>query len=248
MQASLLFKSGAVALLAAAALPASALSLTLPTSALQANATMTFSTDAMDALTIQGTKISALGTTTAVGTDGRSFNLPVTSNTLNIGLLPPSITPTKGESMGAALGLTLGKNTVTLANMAIDFTKKTVSADSWVNGANKTSVALYTFNIAQGLQVSLKGGLSLTMKLDHLTMTQAAADVIANGLNIKPYLRPALTLLDYGAIDINITPALRFGISGKAYTPPPVPEPSTYALMGLGLVAAGFVARRRAAK
>lgn len=246
MQAKSLFKLSAASLLVAAALPASALNLTLPTSALQANATLTFSSASVQALNGVGIKRSALGTSTALDSTGTAFNLPVTSASVAIGLFPPSLTATSGQSMGAALGLTLGSNTVTLGNMTIDFAKKTVSSDAWVNGTNKTNIAIYTFNIAQGLSISMNGGLHLTESLNHLTLTQAGADTIANGLNLNPYVRPALTMLDYGTININITPALRFGVSGKAYTPPPVPEPSTYALIGLGLVAAGAVARRRA--
>lgn len=247
MQAKHLFKLSAAALLVAAALPASAFNLTLPTSALQANAVLAFSTDSVQAMNGVGITRTALGTTSQIGTGGTTFNLPVTSASVNIGLFPPSLTATSGQSQGAALGLSLGSNSVTLANFAIDFNKKTITADSWVNGLNKSTLAVYTFNIAQGLTISMSGGLHLHESLNHLTLTTAGADKIANGLNINPYLRPALTMLDYGTINIDIVPALRSGVSGKPYTPPPVPEPSTYALVGLGLVVAAKVARRKKA-
>ena len=249
MQVTHTVKLGAAALLVAAALPASALTTTLNTTWLAANARLDFSADAASALDTAGISRTALGTTTAIGTSGNSFNLPVTSATVDIGLFPPSLTSVAGSSMGAALELNRGTGKdLIIGNMAIDFKNKKVTADAWSNGV-KSSLDVYTFNIAQGLTISLNGGLSLKEKLDHLTLTSSAVDTFAAALKLPNVTKSLLAGLDYGTINIDIGVALRSGgpVSGKAYTPPPVPEPSTYALMGLGLVAAAYVARRKSA-
>lgn len=240
---------GVASLLVAAAWPASAgLVTTLNTSALQADARLDFSTDAVQAMSGVGISRTALGTTKEIGTGGVSFDMPVTSATTNLNLFPPSLTSVAGSSMGAAIGLNSGSNSLILGNFTLDFKNKAVKADAWANGA-KSSLNVYTFNIAQGLTLSTTGGLSLHEVVDHLTLTSQAADTFASALNIAPLLKPVLTMLNYGSITIDIKPALRAGgsVSGKAYTPPPVPEPSTYALMGLGLLAAAKLARRKKA-
>jgi hypothetical protein len=249
MHAKHVFKLGAAALLVAAALPASAFVTTLNTSALAANARLDFSADAVNALDTAGITRKALGTTTAVGTGGASFNLPVTTASVDIGLLPPSLTAVSGASIGAALDLNRGAGKdLILGNFTVDFKNKKVSGDAWSNGV-KSALDIYTFNIAQGLTISTKGGLSLKAKVDHLTLTSAAVDTFASALKVPGVLKTTLAGLDYGSISVDIGVALRSGgaVSGKAYTPPPVPEPSTYALMGLGLLAAAKVARRKKA-
>ena len=82
MQVTRTFKLGVASLLVAAAWPASAgLVTTINTSALEANARLDFSTDAVQAMNGVGISRTALGTTKAIGTGGVSFNMPVTSAT-----------------------------------------------------------------------------------------------------------------------------------------------------------------------
>jgi hypothetical protein len=248
MQATRIFKLGVASLLVAAAWPASAgIVTTLNTSALAANARLDFSADAVNALDTAGITRKALGTTTAIGTGGASFNLPITTATTDLSL--SGLTAVSGASIGAALDLNRGAGKdLILGNFKVDFKNKKVTGDAWSNGV-KSALDIYTFNIAQGLTISTKGGLSLKAKVEHLTLTTAAVDTFATALKVPNVLKTTLAGLDYGSISVDIGVALRPGgaVSGKAYTPPPVPEPSTYALMGLGLLAAAKVARRKKA-
>jgi hypothetical protein len=252
MQAIRYFKLGIASLLVAAAWPASAgLVTTLPTNLLNANARLDFSEDAVGALDLAGVTRTALGTATAIGTTGASFNLPVTSATTELSLFPLSLTSVAGTSNGAALELNRGAGKdLIIANAALDFKNKKLSADVYVNGVKTSLSTVYTFDIAQGLSLSTKGGLTLHEVVNHLTLTSEAVDTFASALGLKGALKATLGSIDYGSITIDISPTLRLplgSVSGKPYTPPPVPEPSTYALVGLGLLVAAKVARRKSA-
>ena len=226
-----------------------ALTTTLPTSALNANGTLTFSADAVNVLNTVNVNRTALGTTTAVGTTGSVFVLPVTSATTAISIWPPSITATSGTAMGSAIGFDRGPgNSLIFGNARLDLSAGKVYADVWQNGV-KSYLNIFDFHVAQGLTLSLNGGLNLKEKLDHLTLTTDGVNAFTSALHVPNALKGFLASIDdFGSIDINISPTLRTplgSVSGKAYNPPPVPEPATYVLTTLGLIAAAVCAARR---
>lgn len=76
-----------------------------------------------------------------------------------------------------------------------------------------------------------------------LSITQAGFDFFKNSLGLGATGISALTAVtDYGSVTSN----LKFSVREVGAVVPEVPEPSTYAMMAIGLVGLGFVARRRA--
>ena len=258
-----LFRSlASAALCLSSCAPAMALSITLPkipTAWLNANAYLNFSEDAISALDLAKVQVTALGSASDVANATYSYNLPITSVTARVGF-KPLVEPVAGEVMGAALDLSRGQGKdLILGNFAINFTQKVISGDAWLNGI-KSTLPIFTFEVDAPLSITLKGGLALTEQLNHLSLTDAAADSFVSALKIPPVLKSTLTSIDFGNIDIRINPSFRKPwFNGKAFVPPvndmmlksaslmptsPVPEPSAVILMLLGLVGLTAISHR----
>jgi hypothetical protein len=222
--------------------------VTLNTAGNKAVSTLVLSQKAQDLSKSAGVSYGAAGNATT-GANTATFNLPVTQAVLNAGLFTAP-TPISGKSIGSAILATKGTKQIGLANFSVDYATHTVTGDLISNGTS-TSIAMFAFKEQTKLNLSLKG-LSLTMNqtLNNLTLTSAANAKFGSALGLSSGMQSSFAGLDFGTITIDISTAARAGklaIGNRAFTPADmVPEPSTYALMGLGLAGIGFVARRKA--
>lgn len=122
-----------------------------------------------------------------------------------------------------------------VSNLNVDLVNNRVYADiSGGNGVGDlTNFYLWDIgNISGDTQITGVG--EYTTILSGLAITQEGFNVFSQSLG--------LLTLGVGALQT----VSNFGTITSTITVTPVPEPSTYALMGIGLVTVGLVARRRA--
>lgn len=227
--------------------------LSLNTTGLQATSTLQFSSEAFNAATLTRISFSTLGNTYQRGSvtsdDGitvPTFILPVTNADVSIGW-NLKLSPNSGQATGSGLLLTRGNRQLGLANFKIDYASDRVYADVLAGGVTQ-KMAVYSFTEQSDLNIGLKGlSLNMNQALGSLKLTTQAADTFASVLGLEDVFKHTLAGLDFGTITINITTALRAPVSDKPFTigmMAPVPEPSTYAMMVLGMVGMTFVVRR----
>ena len=218
---------------------------TLPTSALDANTTFSFSSTASGAMSLLGISAKALGTSTNVDGNAWSFNMPVTEVTISTSLLPLSISPVSGKATGAALGINGASGSLILANFALDFQRNVMTGDLITSAGTTKGVDLYNFHVADGLSLSTSGGLSLKMSMDQMYLTSTARASFVSALKLPSFTDAVMAQLDFGQMMVEISPALRLGVSGKAFTGTvAVPEAPSLAMMVLGMLGVAWVSRR----
>lgn len=230
--------------LGAVAASASAIPVTIPTTYVDAQAKYAFDADTASLMESLGISARALGNTQAVSGSNWQFMMPVTQVTLNASILPLGLTPVSGFASGSGLRIQSGGGALTLANFGLDFKRNVLTADLGTSAGITKAFDVYSFTVDQGLHVSTTGGLSMAMNLSHMTLTNAAQLQFASALQLDEMAASVLPILNFGTLDVKISPALRFGISDKALVAA-VPEPPRFVTLGLGFLGLAFVARRR---
>lgn len=221
--------------------------------------TLTFSSTLIGALNAGKVQVSGVAPATAsityktnnitkvVSISSASAAAPVTSLTgdFTANAVAVSRVATAGGTLQSAPVANIATNggSLQITNLNVDLINKKVYADL-IGGNNvgtKTNVYLWDIASITGPTTvdlsALKAGGSVTATntLSGLTINAAAFDLFATSLGLTPNGITSLkTVADFGVINSSIT------VSG-------VPEPTTYALMGLGLVGIGLTARRRRA-
>lgn len=169
---------------------------------------------------------------------------PVGSFTMDsaTGVIQSSTSPGGMYQVAKKNGLMTGGN-LSVTNMTYNAASKTLYADvhgvSLVSGdlGSVQQMAFFTVDSATGFS-AITGPGSFTSKLSGLRLTSTSLDYITRSLGL-------------GGLAASVTKGTDFGVMTTTWNVskaavPAVPEPQTWALMGLGLVAVGGV--RRAAQ
>jgi hypothetical protein len=226
------FKQFTVSLVAvAAAVAASSASAAVNQPITATSAVITFDAAQLVAnkVTVSGIGSTSVDPVTGVGT------IPIASASLASTATGPL---TLTFASGAGVALTVGSNTVELTNFVFDNATDTLKADLFALGGlvNKTGLGLLTAG-------SVVGNMSGVGTLDSVTNSSSTRTVnmLAQSFVLAPEFK---TLLGSNATTFayiaSVVQSVKVGNVAAS-----VPEPTTYALMGLGLVGMAFVARRK---
>jgi PEP-CTERM motif len=221
---------------------AMALPITIPTTFIDAETTFKFNSDTADLMSILGIGVSALGNTVDDGSHW-NFMMPVTQVSLNVSLF--SLKPLSGAASGSGLLIHSDGGALSLANFGLDFKRNVLTADlGTVDGKITKSFDVFSFTVTQGLHLATKGGLSMQMQLDNMMLTQQAQSAFTWSLALDEIAQAGLPTLNFGSLSVDINPSLRFGLSSKPLVSP-VPEPSSWAMLAVGMLAIAAISRRR---
>jgi len=220
----------------------------------QGSGTLTFSADLLGALDTGKISAANYGAVTSVITkdsDGYYTNISASAPMQTLTLDDTSL---QVLGVGTKGGLTLtapvlksvsSGGSLTVTDITADLTTKTIYAT--IIGANGvgtiTNFALWNFSTLVG-PTQYTGPGTYTDDISGLSLTTDGFNKFSTALGLLSLGKAAMTsITDYGTIHSVITTTLVL----DGGTTPTVPEPTTYALMGLGLVGIAFARRRKAA-
>jgi hypothetical protein len=226
-------------------------------SGLNGNASLVFSRSLIGALNAGGVQLAQVSPATLVATVGSTGKYTSASAAAPIQSVTGSFNGTTisvsgVSSAGGALMTTVDDDFTTtggslsLTNLRLDLTTMRVYA-SMVGGNGVGTVNdLYLWNagaISGATSFAAASGLTTVVnEISGLTITANAFSLFSRALGLTEAGDAALSkVTDFGKISSSISVTMAQTVT------PPIPEPSTYALMGLGLAAIGLAARRRRA-
>ena len=138
--------------------------------------------------------------------------------------------PTTKFVFGIRVG---GPGDVSLTDLTINLGSKTVSAFvSGANGVVSGTYDIFSFASSTG-DTAITGAGSYSFATSGLSLTTKGVDLISQGLKLSATGKNILSDVE------------SFGTLAGTVAVTAVPEPSTYALLGAGLLAVGSIARRR---
>lgn len=212
---------------------------------------LSFSSDLMSALDTGKVKVSSYAPGTAIGSqDADGFYTEVSATAVITSMVIDSAT-NRIQSVATAGGATQTSpvlkgvstgGTLTVADLNVDLINNKIFAT--VIGANGVGTLsnFYLWDIVNPRAAdTFAAGTNVLNQVSGLSITADGFTVFSKSLGLDKLGVGALrTVTDFGTITTTVN-------ASAVLTPPAVPEPSTYALMGLGLVGVAAVARRRAA-
>ncbi|MGC4059596.1 MAG: PEP-CTERM sorting domain-containing protein [Aquabacterium sp.] len=233
---------------------ASAASVTVPSNtaynglSFSGSGTLSFSADLLGALDTGKVTVANYGSATTVATkdsDGYyssvSAAAPITSLTIDSSSMAVLGAATSGGATQTApvLKSVSSGGSLTVTDLNVDLAAKKVYA-TLIGGngvGTLTNVYLWDIGSITGA-TSVTGAGTFTTTLSHLSITADGLNKFTQSLGLLTLGKSALSgVTDFGVITSTIV--------AKASPVNTIPEPSTYALMGLGLVGMSLVARRR---
>lgn len=215
----------AAAVLSAGAV-AHAATFSAPTSAI-----LTLSSDITSILS--GATFSALGTASYDSTTAQ-ISEAFTSVTMSSSAATDFLGYTDSAS---GFSLTSNGSTLTITNISYSEASKSLSGTLAVGGVTKYTGAILsstTASVSESFNASLGTGYLST---GNLYLTTGAAQAMLTAFGLSTIYTSFVTGTNFGTFAADVTAAATVA----------VPEPGTYALMGLGLVGIASVVRRRRA-
>lgn len=204
-------------------------------------AVLTFTSDSLAALNTAGVTVGAIAPATF---DGSKINLSSNNDLVkwNAAYDVTSLTGIGGFKLTSS---TTAGAQVQLSNVNLDVASGTIYADVVTNsftnafgsytGKTVTGLALFTGSLVGSTNI-VESNLVVNTTLKDLKLTATAIPTLGDALGVPGFIQTALF------------PSLNFGqtaLTGNFAALPAVPEPSTWALMGVGLLGLSAVARRR---
>jgi hypothetical protein len=218
-QPTRLLKRVLLAAAAALSLPAAA----VPYDVTGGSALLTFSDQAVSTLSLISVSVSPSGDASTV-TPGRAFSFPVTD-----GAIAGNALTSVQTDPGAGVTLSKGDMAITLNDFRVDVVAKTLFGDVTIGGSTTQDTALYNLT---SLVEDATDPLNRKLNISGMFLTASAVKTLGDALGVPAFLQGVVGEVDFGTLNSTVVAA-------------PIPEPSTYLMLGVGLAGIAALKRRR---